>query len=97
GAGEQRGWYGEAERLRGLKVDDQLEFRGLQYWQICWPGALENFAGVDANLAGYIRDACTVAHQAAGERTLARKLDCRQCVASCQGNELLAPGYEERV
>jgi hypothetical protein len=29
GAAEKRDWKGEAERLRGLEIDGQLDFRGL--------------------------------------------------------------------
>jgi hypothetical protein len=29
GAGEQRRWHGEAERLGGVEIDDQFELRGL--------------------------------------------------------------------
>ena len=38
----------EAERLRGLEVDHELEFRRLQDRQIGGFGALENAANVDA-------------------------------------------------
>ena len=41
---------GEAERLGGLEVDDQLDFRGLLDRQVGGLLALENPAGVDAGL-----------------------------------------------
>ena len=40
----------EAERPRGLEVDDQLEPRWLYHGQICGLRAVENPAGVGANL-----------------------------------------------
>src|SRR5215813_12833054 len=50
--GEQlyRVWNREAERLGGLEVDDQLEPRRLYHGQICGLRAVENPAGVGANL-----------------------------------------------
>ena len=49
GAAEQRQWHGDAERLGGLEVYDQFDFRGLLDWQIRWLLALEYSAGVDAD------------------------------------------------
>jgi hypothetical protein len=34
GDGQQARWHVEAERLRGLQVDHELEFRLLQDWQV---------------------------------------------------------------
>src|SRR5262245_37055256 len=42
GAGEQRRRHGEAERPRGLSVDDQLVFRWRLHWQVGWLIALED-------------------------------------------------------
>jgi hypothetical protein len=50
GAGKQRVRHRQAERLRGLEVDHQLEPRGLYHGQICGLRAVENPAGVGANL-----------------------------------------------
>src|SRR5215469_2951189 len=64
--GEQRGWDGQAKRLSGLEIDHHLEGRRLHDRHVCWPLALEDAAGVHAELVipgGY---AGPVAHQAAG-------------------------------
>jgi hypothetical protein len=47
GAGKDRGWHGEAKRLGGLQVDDQLEFCWLLDRQIGRLGAMEDFSGVN--------------------------------------------------
>ena len=49
--------HGEAEHPRGLWVDDQLELRRLHDRQVGRLGALEDAAGVDADLAIRIRQA----------------------------------------
>ena len=55
GAAEQREREGEAERLGGLEVDDQLDLRGLLDRQVGRLLALENAAGIDAGLTVCIR------------------------------------------
>ena len=47
----------EAERLRGLEVDDQFELGRLHDRQIGGLFAFENTAGIDASLAICIRSA----------------------------------------
>src|SRR5215471_9401450 len=37
GAGEQLGWYGEAEHPGGLGIDNQLELARLHHWQLLPP------------------------------------------------------------
>ena len=51
GAGQHRGRHGEAERLGGLEIDHQLEYRRLLDRQIGGLGAIEDLSGVDAELA----------------------------------------------
>ena len=48
GAADQRVWDVEAERLCGLEIDVQLDFRGLLDRQVGRLIALENPAGIDA-------------------------------------------------
>jgi hypothetical protein len=50
------GWHSKAERLGGLEIDEQLNFRRLLYRQIGRFLALENSAGVDAALTELIND-----------------------------------------
>ena len=46
GAGEQRRWDVEAERLGGLEVDHQLELGRLLHWKIGGLGTPEDFVNV---------------------------------------------------
>jgi hypothetical protein len=66
GGGKQRRRHGEAEHPGDLGVDDQLELGRLHYWQVRWLGALEDAAGIDADLTKRIRNVASVTHQPAG-------------------------------
>src|SRR5215471_14337278 len=64
--GEHARRYREAEVLRCLQVDDQLEFGRLQHRQIGRLLALENSTGEDANLVVPILSSGAIADQPAG-------------------------------
>src|SRR5687767_3837148 len=67
---EQRPRKFQAERLRGLEVDDQLEARGLIDRQICGLRALQNLVDVPCRRSNRVGVVGPVGHQAAafGER-----------------------------
>src|ERR1017187_6596544 len=71
GNGEHARGNGEAERFRGLEVDHELEFCRLNYRHIGGLGALENPAGVDADLTVCVGEVASIAHQASGRREFA--------------------------
>ena len=51
GAGQQRSWYGDAERLGCLEIDGEFEFRRLLDWPIGSFFVFENFFDVRAATA----------------------------------------------
>src|SRR5262249_23703312 len=71
GAAEQRYWKGEAQHP-SLKIDDQLDLHRLLNRQVGWLLAHENAAGVDADLTVRVRNAVSLANQAAGHGVLAK-------------------------
>src|SRR6516165_1679605 len=71
GAGEQRRWNFEAERPGGREIDDELELGRLHDRQLGRLVALEDAAGVDAELPIHLCQARSVVHQAAGFGKLA--------------------------
>ena len=77
GAALHRLWHGNAERLGGLEIDDQLDFRWLLDWQVGRLLALENSAGVNAGQAVVFRFIASIAHQAAGRDERAILVDRR--------------------
>ena len=50
----------QAERLRGLEIDDQLQFRGLLYRQVAGLFTLENATRVKSDLSVFLDQACSV-------------------------------------
>src|SRR5262245_1243377 len=76
GGDKQGGRNGEAKRLGGLEIDSQMEFGWLNNRQVAWFFALENPAGINADLAINIGDAYAVGHQAAGCGKLAKCIAC---------------------
>src|SRR6266568_7386538 len=64
GAADQRQRHGDTERLGGLEIDDQLDFRCPLDRQFGGLLALENSAGVDAGEAIGIGNSRSVTHQA---------------------------------
>ena len=83
----------EAERLGGLEVDDQLELGRLLHRQVGRLLALEDTAGVDADLAIEVSDAGPVAHQAAGRDELAIRRNRRHRVARRQARRAARFGW----
>src|ERR1700730_7496801 len=87
----------DAEGPGSLEIDRQLDFRGLHDRQVGCPLALENPAGVDADLAMPIRLAGSVAHQATSGGKLPHFHNCGNPMACCQFGELLAAAGDERI
>ena len=87
----------KAERRGGLQVDDQLDFSNLLDRQVGGLLALEDTAGVDASRMERIRNAASVAYQAASRDELAKMVDRGYCIADSKCCELLKPATEECI
>src|SRR5215472_14119232 len=96
-AGEDRRRDGEAERLGGLEIDDQLEGRWLLDRQIGRLGALQDPSGVNADLVtdGYVVN--SIADQAADRNEWRMRIYCRNGMALRQRDDLLASARDEPI
>jgi hypothetical protein len=97
GAGEDRRRDGEAERLGGVEIDDELEYGRLLDRQIGRLGALEHPSRVNPDLAPKARLARPIADQAAEFGELAPLVDRRNGKPCRQRDELFAPAVEEWI
>src|SRR5437667_11115591 len=79
GGGKQRRRYREAEELRTLDVDEQLELGRLHNRQVGRLGALEDAADIGADLPERIRKIWPVAHQSTDLGKLALRVDRGNC------------------
>ena len=97
GDGEHSWRHLDAERSGRMKVDDELEFGRLQHWQVGGLYALEDAAGIDADLTKRVREVGSVAHQPAGCDKIAIPINRRNPVARRQNGKLHAAVPEEGV
>ena len=81
---EHARWDVQAERFGGLEVDHQLELGRSNDRQVGGLLALENAAGVDADLAIGIGKARSIADQTTSRRVLAILIDRRHPLSLCQ-------------
>src|SRR5262245_1764378 len=77
--------------LSEVDVDDEFELRGLHHWQLRRLGALEDAAGIDADLAIGIAEARAVTHQAADFDGFALRIGRGQPVQRRQMGQLDPP------
>ena len=68
GAGEEGGRDRDAERLRSLEVDDELEGSGLLNGQVAWLFASYNTVGQDHSTGEVSLLAWAICHEQAGSR-----------------------------
>ena len=87
----------EAELLRGLKVEHQLEFGWLQDREIGRLDPLKNAAGVNTSLTKRVGNIRAVAHEAAGRHELTPHMRGGHPLAGCQRNDLGPPIIKEWI
>src|SRR5215831_979646 len=87
----------QAERLRSFEIDNQLELGWLLHGKIAGLLAPENAGHVDAGLAKRIRQAWTIADQAAAGSELAVPVDRGKRVVRRQGSNLVMDALEEWI
>src|SRR5829696_3566774 len=97
GACEERFRHADAERLRGLKVENQLNLRGLLDRQVGRLVALENAADIDPSQAISVGEVGPVTHQAACGNEVAILIDSRHGLAESQRGKLAASRIEKRI
>src|SRR5262249_19546639 len=97
GAAEERDRDCETERLGGLHVDDEFDFRRLLHRQVRRVLALEDAAGVDATETIRVPDTASVAHQATGRCKFSKLEDRRYRVAERQRGELFGAAGEKGI
>src|SRR5262249_7227547 len=88
GAGEQRWRHSEAEYPRRRVIDDKLELGGLHDRQVRRFRTLEDATRIDTDLTIRIRQAGSVAHQAADFGIFTRPIGGRERVARSQEDQL---------
>src|SRR5829696_5349332 len=95
GAAEQWPWEGDVKGGGCLQIEKQLNCRDLMDRQIRRRLALQYASGINASLTVGLHKTASVAHQAAGNREVARLVDRRHSVADSQrGQPLTAIGEE---
>src|SRR5262249_30517873 len=90
GAGEQRCWHVEAERLGGFHVDDKFVFGRRLHWQVGRLLALEDTIDVGCRPPELVDGVRSIGDQAAGANEETEGIDSRQSVAGGERDDEIA-------
>src|SRR6516164_11123116 len=90
GLREQARRDSDADRPRRRQVDDQLELGWLHDWHVCWFLALENAAGIDADLVIAPEVARSITHEPTDFGKFAQKVDSWQQITRRKRHDLHA-------
>src|SRR5262245_47180367 len=85
--GEQGPWHGEAERLGGLHIDDELVFGRCLNWKVGWLLAFEDAVNVTGCADVGINGRWPVGEEAATMGEIAERIDRRQPVSTRKRND----------
>src|SRR5713101_348357 len=83
-ARKHHGRYFQSERLRGLEVDKKLKLCRLLNWQIGSLFAFEELVDISCGAAKDCRNICSIGHEAARLKRLARVNHERKSARYCQ-------------
>src|SRR5215469_12173255 len=97
GNADESGRDRDAECPRRRQIDDKLKLGGLLDREVGGLGALENPAGILADLTIHVRDVGAVAHQSAGFDKVAADMGSRYHVARRKRGKLDPPAVEDPV
>src|ERR1022692_2129106 len=87
----------QAQRLRCLEIDDQLELRRLLDRKVPRPGALQNLVDITSGAVKCIGDVWAVAHKAAPDEICSVGENCRQLVLDADVAKLVAVANGGRI
>src|SRR5262249_57772615 len=87
----------EAQRPRGLEIDNKFKLGGSLYRQVGRLLSPDNSAGVDAGLAIRIRKVASIAHKTACDGKLTHRIYCRNRMARRERDDVIAALQEEGI
>src|SRR5215475_3566786 len=95
GAGEQRGWDGDAEHLRSLEVDDEFELGGELNWQMGDRGAFKYLVYVRCGAVEAILKINSIANEPARFYELPVSKNGREPSCRCGSGDIYSPQDQE--
>ena len=97
GGNQKRLWHGQAERFRGVQVDDELKFGRLHNRQVGGLLALENPSHIDPGLVIAVGKLRSISDEAARGHVFLLPIHHRDGVTRRKRDKVLVPGAEEWI
>ena len=87
----------QADLLGSFQVDDQLELRGLLYWEIGGLGVFEDFINEGCRAPLVIKEVWPIAHEAPSLDKITRGVHRRYPVLGCEVEDQCSVSSQERA